>query len=328
MNEIATVFWDPRCSRHTVPRAFPEKPERLSMSVPRIAEGWPMVDLSVASAGKACQATSMRGQARKLASLIHDVGYLERLEAAVSAGDRNIDTEDNPLSSGTADAAWAAVEVALAAGDQVMSGAGRRAFALARPPGHHCERDRAMGFCLLANVAIAAQHLIDHHGLDRVAVIDWDVHHGNGTQDAFWTDEQVAFVSIHRWPFYPGTGDENETGSGPGLGTVRNLPVEFGTPRKDYLKRFTAELDDFAGRFRPQLVLVSAGFDSHRDDPVGSLGLETEDFEPLTDAVLDVAGTYAAGRLVSVLEGGYNAGVLAGCVETHLRRLLARSAQA
>jgi acetoin utilization deacetylase AcuC-like enzyme len=179
-----------------------------------------------------------------------------------------------------------------------------------------------MGFCLFNSIAIAAKVAIDEHGLDRVLIVDWDVHHGNGTQDAFYADEQVGFFSSHRWPFYPGTGSADETGAGAGLGATRNLPVTFGTPRESYLGEFQRQLEDFAARVRPQLVLISAGFDMHRQDPIGSLGMETEDFATLTGMVRDVANVHAGGRIVSVLEGGYNVEALAESVETHLRGLV------
>jgi acetoin utilization deacetylase AcuC-like enzyme len=179
-----------------------------------------------------------------------------------------------------------------------------------------------MGFCLFNHVAIAARVATDEHGLDRVLIVDWDVHHGNGTQNTFWTDPRVGFLSIHRWPFYPGSGDSNETGAGAGLGTTVNLPMEFGTSRKEYLARFRQALENFSDRMRPQLILISAGFDAHREDPVGSLGLEIEDFEALTRIVVDIAAAHANGRVVSALEGGYNPGVLAFCVEAHLKELL------
>ncbi len=149
----------------------------------------------------------------------------------------------------------------------------------------------------------------------------WDVHHGNGTQDEFWEEPRVGFFSSHRWPFYPGSGRSEETGAGPGLGTTHNLPIEFGAPRQEQLAKFRAELELFAEKIKPQLVLISAGFDAHRADPIGSLGLETEDFRALTSMVLDVADVYAEGRVVSVLEGGYNPPVLAECVEAHLQEL-------
>jgi acetoin utilization deacetylase AcuC-like enzyme len=183
-----------------------------------------------------------------------------------------------------------------------------------------------MGFCLFNNVAIGAHVAISAGSVDRVLIVDWDVHHGNGTQDAFWTDEQVGFFSAHRWPFYPGTGGREETGGGKGLGTVLNLPLEFGITRKDYLAAFTRELTTLADRVKPQLVMISAGFDSHRLDPIGSLGLEVEDFVALTEVVLGVAREHAGDRIVSVLEGGYNLDVLPLCVAAHIETLLAAEA--
>jgi acetoin utilization deacetylase AcuC-like enzyme len=179
-----------------------------------------------------------------------------------------------------------------------------------------------MGFCLFDNVAVGARAALDEHRLDRVLIVDWDVHHGNGTQEIFWEDDRVGFFSIHRWPFYPGTGDSDETGSGRGLGTTVNVPVAFGTPRDEFHDRFERALGDLTARVRAQLILISAGFDAHRDDPIGSLELETEDFARLTRTVLDVAREHADGRVVSVLEGGYHPRRLAESVEVHLTELL------
>jgi acetoin utilization deacetylase AcuC-like enzyme len=205
---------------------------------------------------------------------------------------------------------------------RVVQGKDKHALCLVRPPGHHALKDSAMGFCLFNNIAIAARTAIAELDLDRVLIVDWDVHHGNGTQDAFWEDGQVGFLSIHRWPFYPGTGRVDETGSGRGLGTKLNLPIEFGTSRDRYLDVLTDGLGHLADKIRPQLVLLSAGFDAHRQDPIGSLGLETEDFSTLTKVVLDVAEEYAGGKLVSVLEGGYNVRVIPQCVELHIKEML------
>jgi acetoin utilization deacetylase AcuC-like enzyme len=179
-----------------------------------------------------------------------------------------------------------------------------------------------MGFCLFNNVAIGAHAALAEHHLERILIVDWDVHHGNGTQETFWQDGRVGFLSIHRWPFYPGTGDADEVGAGRGLGWVSNVPVEFGTPRRDFHERFDRALADLAAKVQPQLVLISAGFDAHREDPVGSLELETADFIRLTKTSLAVAQEYAGGRIVSLLEGGYNPQRLAECVEVHLAELL------
>ncbi len=228
---------------------------------------------------------------------------------------------DTVLSPGSLEAALLAAGAVRDAVGRVVGGEDTTALCLVRPPGHHALPAAAMGFCLFNNVAIGARMAVQELQLDRVLVVDWDVHHGNGTQESFWRDEQIGFLSIHRWPFYPGTGDADETGSGPGLGTTLNLPVPFGTPRAEYLARFTGELNRLADRIKPQLVIISAGFDSHRTDPVGSLGLETEDFATLTQAVRAVADQHAGGRIVSVLEGGYNPPVLAECVGLHLAEL-------
>jgi acetoin utilization deacetylase AcuC-like enzyme len=157
--------------------------------------------------------------------------------------------------------------------------------------------------------------------LDRVLIVDWDVHHGNGTQGTFWEDEQVGFFSVHRWPFYPGTGSPHETGAGRALGTIRNLPILFGTSRLKYLNDFGRQVQEFADKIKPQLVIISAGFDTHYLDPVGSLGLETEDFANMTRRIAEIADVHAGGRIVSVLEGGYNVDVLPHCVATHLEAL-------
>ena len=252
---------------------------------------------------------------------VHGPAYLQLLQQVTGQGGGHIDT-DTVASEESWDVACLAAGAVTDAVAEVIDGDETRALCLVRPPGHHALPDRGMGFCLLNNIALAAQVAIDRHGLDRVLVVDWDVHHGNGTQHIFWQNEQVGFLSIHRWPFYPGTGEEQETGAGAGLGTTRNIPVTMGTSRQDYLARFQHELEDFAARINPQLVLLSAGFDAHRLDPVGSLGLETEDYQPLTRQVMEIADAYCGGRLVSALEGGYHVEALAQCVQVHLECLV------
>ncbi len=250
---------------------------------------------------------------------VHSAGHIGRVEQFAKAGGGRIETDtvvsrkSFVVAANAAGTACDAVDRVLAAGTKH-----RIACCLTRPPGHHALADDPMGFCLFNNVAVAARHAIAAHELSRVLIVDWDVHHGNGTQDIFYEDGQVTFFSAHRFPFYPGTGDSNETGKGEGLGSTFNLPVRFGTQRANYLAAFRSMLEKAAEHSKPELVLISAGFDAHRLDPIGSLGLETEDFATLTEYVLDVARQHAKGRCVSLLEGGYNVDALADSVEQHL----------
>jgi acetoin utilization deacetylase AcuC-like enzyme len=253
---------------------------------------------------------------------IHSSSYIESIRKLAEGGGGNLD-HDTVLSARSFDVASAAAGAVCDAVDEVIAGVERHAFCLIRPPGHHASRNKGMGFCLFNNVALGARRAIDQHGLDRVLIVDWDVHHGNGTQEIFWEDGRVGFFSIHRHPFYPGTGAADEIGAGAGLGTKLNVPITFGTPRAAYLQQFNTGLERLATEIRPQLILISAGFDAHRLDPVGSLGLESEDFGEMTRSVLAVANSYAGGRVVSALEGGYNPTAVADCVEKHVQQLLA-----
>ena len=257
--------------------------------------------------------------AEELLAKVHEEHHIALLKSLALRGGGNADP-DTVVSPLSLDAAKLAAGAASDAVSRVLGGEDKRALCLVRPPGHHALAFRPMGFCLFNNIAVAARAALDAD-LQRVLIVDWDVHHGNGTQDIFYDDPRVGFFSSHRWPFYPGTGTEDETGTGDGLGTTRNLTVSFGTSREDYRQAFLREFEDFANRLEPELVLISAGFDSHREDPVGSLGLEIEDFEWLTTTVCEVADSFADGRVVSMLEGGYNPPVLAECVATHLKSL-------
>ena len=260
-----------------------------------------------------CDSTSL--------ALVHAPAYIEEISAFARAGGGYLD-DDTVCSPASFDVAALAAGAVVDAVGRVVAGEDTSALCLVRPPGHHALVDRAMGFCLFNNVAVGAMAAVKRHGLDRVLIVDFDVHHGNGTQAIFWEDPRVGFLSMHRYPFYPGTGAADERGEGDGFGTTANLPIEFSTPRSDILDAFTARLQAFADHIRPQLVLVSAGFDAHRTDPIGSLGLEAEDFAAFTDRILEVAAMHAGGRVVSVLEGGYNPPALAQCVEQHLGRLI------
>ncbi|MFN5623679.1 MAG: histone deacetylase [Planctomyces sp.] len=253
--------------------------------------------------------------------LVHTQDHLQELRRFAAAGGGRIEA-DTVLSPESADVAWQAAGTAIDAVRRVLAGEDRTAFCAIRPPGHHALPSSPMGFCLLGNAAAAAAAAIHRWGLARVLVVDWDVHHGNGTQDTFYEDGRVGFLSSHRFPFYPGTGRRDEIGTGDGLGTTFNLPVAFGTPRSQFLRDFQAILDTAVDRIRPELIILSAGFDAHAEDPVGSLGLETEDFETLTRAVLDAAAVHSGGRVVSLLEGGYNPARLAESAGLHLQTLL------
>ena len=268
-----------------------------------------------------CQLAETRVATDEELSQIHSASYVGRVAQFAKEGGGWIES-DTFLSPKSYEVACRAAGTSLAAVDAVMTGRDKQALCLVRPPGHHALVHDAMGFCLFNNIALAADHAIQRHGLERVLIIDWDVHHGNGTQDIFYERDDVWFLSVHRSPFYPGTGKKEETGTGAGLGTKFNLPVAFGTSRKEYLAKFESLLNDAAKKCRPQLVLISAGFDAHAQDPIGSLGLETEDFETLTKLVMGVATSYCQGRIVSCLEGGYHVQRLAESVACHLQTLL------
>ena len=207
----------------------------------------------------------------------------------------------------------------------MLRGEVRRGFAAVRPPGHHAERDLAMGFCLFNNVAIAARDLLVHAGLSRVLVVDWDVHHGNGTQHMFDDDGAVFFFSVHQYPLYPGTGTRDETGRGAGAGTTLNFPLPPGAGDDAFLGALHNALVPAAERFRPEFVLVSAGFDAHRLDPLADLQVSTAAFGEATRIVRGIAERHAGGRLVSTLEGGYDLDALADSVTTHVETLLAEA---
>jgi acetoin utilization deacetylase AcuC-like enzyme len=307
---MTLLYYDPRFLNHDT-GTHPEQPERLRAIV---------AELERTGLAANCIQPTWEAASRQRIERMHEAKHVDRMAAIAESGGGHADA-DTVISAASYDVAILAAGAACDAVDRVMKGEAKTALCLVRPPGHHALPERAMGFCLFNNIAIAACVARDEYSLDRILIVDWDVHHGNGTQEMFYRDGRVGFLSSHRWPFYPGTGDSEETGSRSGLGATRNLPVAFGTPRGAYLERFASELESFADQIRPQLVLVSAGFDSHRTDPIGSLGLETEDFATLTQIVRDIAATHADGRIVSVLEGGYNPPVLAECVATHLRVL-------
>ncbi|MCC9609700.1 histone deacetylase [Blastopirellula sp. JC732] len=255
--------------------------------------------------------------------LVHTAAMRTSVEGFSLKGGGRIEV-DTAVSHDSYHVATRAVGAAIDATRRVLAGEAQNALCLVRPPGHHATPTMPMGFCLFNNAAIAAQYALTKLDLDRVLIVDWDVHHGNGTQDAFWESERVGFFSAHRYPFYPGTGDSMEIGQSAGLGYTRNLPLKFGISRRDFITKFAQAMEEFTAKVKPQLIILSAGFDAHAADPVGNLGLESEDYEELSQIVLGAADAYSDGKLVSLLEGGYNPEKLAESVEIHLRNLLAR----
>ena len=251
----------------------------------------------------------------------HTKEHFKRVEGAFANGLERLDA-DTVISMKSFDAAMLAAGGAIAAVDAVMQGEAKNAFAALRPPGHHATAESAMGFCLFNNVAVAARYAQNKYKeIERVAIIDWDVHHGNGTQGIFYTDPSVFFFSMHQYPWYPGTGSRGETGHGKGIGSTLNVPVKAFTKAKDQTSAFEAALDDMLSKMKPDLIFISAGFDAHIDDPLGQLQLEDRDFAAWTKTVMQLADETCGGRLVSCLEGGYNLETLGDTVRSHVRSL-------
>ncbi len=252
---------------------------------------------------------------------IHAKAYVQGLRMRAPREGRVSLDPDTSISPGSLKAAYLAVGGVLAAADAIMERRVTNAFCAVRPPGHHAEADRAMGFCLFNNVAVAARYLQRRHGLERIAIVDWDVHHGNGTQHAFYEDPSVFYFSTHQYPYYPGTGRADERGSGRGEGYTLNVPLPAGMGDVEYLEVFNKVLRPALAGFRPGAVIISAGFDAHRDDPLAGMALTADGYIALTRVVVDIAGKCSQGRVLSCLEGGYNLEALAASVEGHLRAL-------
>lgn len=313
MSHVGILF-DPRYKDHSTGNGHPERPARLD---------------AVASAleWSGFLAGSPRIEAEPLEETtieqVHKPEYVRRVKAACEAGRAFVDSPDSAVCSASYEIARLAAGGVVQAVRQVATGKLIRAFCAVRPPGHHAEFDRSMGFCLFNNVALAAHVLKRDFGLQRVLVLDWDVHHGNGTQHLFETDPQIYFVSLHGHPdtLYPGTGYEYERGVGPGEGFTLNVPIAPGTSDSRYCRAFEEKVLPEIERFAPEFVLLSAGFDAHADDPLGNLSLSDESFGWMLRQVLQLANRHAGGRVVSVMEGGYNLEVLRRCVAEHVHLL-------
>ena len=305
--------WDPVYLEHEMGGSHPESPDRLRA-----------IRAQLESSGTWTRLQQMppRRAERTWVEAVHRAAYVDSLERRSPVrGYASLDP-DTSMSPGTLEAAYFATGGALAVVDAIIRKEIDQAFCAVRPPGHHAEADRAMGFCFLNSVAIAARYIQRHHGLNRVMIVDWDVHHGNGTQHTFYDDPSVLFFSTHQYPYYPGTGRDTEIGVGEGAGTTINVPLPGGQGNEEYRDIFQQVLVPAAENFQPEFVLISAGFDAHRDDPLASMGLTKQGYADLTAIVASIAKQFAEGRIVSCLEGGYHLQALAESVDSHVLALL------
>jgi acetoin utilization deacetylase AcuC-like enzyme len=299
MGKTAVVF-SPKYYEHDPGKDHPESAKRLEAIIHELKNG-------LLSQNRDIQFVDPFRASIEDVELVHGIEYIRLVEAVCNSGGGLLDLEDTVVSSQTYEVALSAVGGAIRSVDLAMNGKYQNAFALVRPPGHHASRFRACGFCVFNNVAIAAEHLRRHYKLRRIAILDFDAHHGNGTQETFYSTDEVLYISLHEDPTgFPGTGFPEEVGEGEGLGFTINIPFPYETSDRIYLKALREIVEPIIRQYRPQFVLVSAGLDGHRSDPVGNLSLSTACYSDMFRTITGLANHLCHGRLVSVLEGGYN----------------------
>ena len=298
--------------RHDTGPGHPERPDRLSAIVNHL------------------NASGMWSSLRRLhpapASLdwiekVHPTSYIQMIERRCLAGENVLDSGDTHVCKESYDVALLAAGGVLKAVDEVLQGTVKNAFCAIRPPGHHAETHSVMGFCLFNNIAIGARYAQQKYGIGRVAILDWDVHHGNGTQEVFWTDPSVLYISTHQYPLWPGTGASNEVGIEKGEGFTVNCPMRPGSGEQEYLEAFRNRIMPALHKFRPELLMLSAGFDAHKDDPLANINLTEQTFTRMTEFASEIASKYCNGNIISVLEGGYDLEALSASVSAHLKSL-------
>lgn len=311
---VTALVHHPIYAKHDTGTEHPETPLRYEVVIKALREDAELWErLSEITPEKA---------SKGLIQAAHTPQHFKLVENAFADGLDRLDA-DTSISMQSFNASLFAAGGAVAAIDAVMRGEAKNAFAAVRPPGHHATAEHAMGFCLFNNVAIAAKYAQNKYKeIDRVAVVDWDVHHGNGSQGIFYTDPSVYFFSMHQYPWYPGSGSRGETGHGRGLGSTLNLPIRARTTAAEQVRMFESSLEDISKNFKPDLIMISAGFDAHLTDPLGQLMLEDPDYTSLTRTVKQWADEVCGGRIVSCLEGGYNLDTLGATVGSHVRELV------
>jgi acetoin utilization deacetylase AcuC-like enzyme len=307
------LVYHPAYLEHDMGMGHPESPNRLRAIMQQLEQSGTLARLTRIEPRKAED---------EWITKVHSTAYLAMLKDQAPAGERVSLDPDTSMSPGSLNAAYLAAGGALAAVDAIMARHVDHVFCAVRPPGHHAEAGRAMGFCLFNNVAIAARYVQRKYGVTRVLIVDWDVHHGNGTQHSFEDDPSVLFFSTHQYPHYPGTGLVSERGTGAGEGLTINVPMEAGEGDDEYRAIFHKVLVPAADAFKPEFVIISAGFDAHKDDPLASMGLTEQGYAELTGIVAGIATRHAQGRILSSLEGGYNLTALAASVDAHITALL------
>lgn len=305
----------PIYEKHDTGPGHPEMPERYRVVIDAIKSDEALMNELV-------EITSEKAP-QGFVQAVHTKEHYKRVAEAFENGLDQLDM-DTTISMQSFDASLFAAGGAITAVDAVMEGKAKNAFVAVRPPGHHATAERTMGFCIFNNVAVAARYAQNkYQEIERVAIVDWDVHHGNGTQGIFYSDPSVYFFSMHQYPWYPGTGSRGETGQGKGLGTTLNLPVRAFTNADDQLNAFEAAIEQVASGFQPDIIFVSAGFDGHLSDPLGQLQLEDPDYVSMTRTIMQWADEVCGGLVVSCMEGGYNLDTLGETVRTHVETLAA-----
>lgn len=302
---------------HNTGIGHPEKPDRLKAIISH---------LQTTDLWNNLQHLLIDSVSTEIIRLVHTHQHInfikERCEQIKESGYGLLDQGDTAISPNSYEVALLAVGGVIAAVDAVCSGVLTNAFCAIRPPGHHAETNTPMGFCLFNNIAIAARYAQEKFNVRNVAIVDWDVHHGNGTQEIFYNDPSVFYISIHQYPFYPGTGARSERGAGKGEGFTLNCPMKAGSSEADYLQTFKTEIVPVLNTYQPELILISAGFDAHQDDPLANINLNENSFGKFTEILADIASKYSNNKIVSVLEGGYNLNALSKSVQKHIEILM------